>query len=63
MPGTDHDVLNREGLIAGAGDGPIEFDGAEFIQFLQSLLSVLSKGLQTVNPGLRTHRVLSSHTG
>jgi hypothetical protein len=35
------DVLNREGLLVGAGDGPIELAGAEFIQFLESLLSVL----------------------
>ena len=38
VPTTD--VLNREDLIVGAGDGPIDLADAEFVQFLASLLSV-----------------------
>jgi peroxiredoxin len=32
-------VLNREGMIAGAGYGPLDLAGLEFIQFLEALLS------------------------
>jgi hypothetical protein len=32
-------VLNREGMIVGAGYGPIDVAGLEFIQFLEALLS------------------------
>jgi peroxiredoxin len=32
-------VLNREGMIVGAGYGPIDVDGPEFIQFLETLQS------------------------
>jgi peroxiredoxin len=32
-------VLNREGAIVGAGYGPIDVAGPEFVQFLEALLS------------------------
>jgi peroxiredoxin len=32
-------VVNREGMIVGAGYGPIDLAGTEFIQFLEALLS------------------------
>jgi peroxiredoxin len=32
-------VLNREGMIVGAGYGPIDVAGPEFIQFLEALRS------------------------
>jgi peroxiredoxin len=35
-------VLNREGVIVGAGYGPIDVAGPEFVQFVESLLSTSS---------------------
>jgi peroxiredoxin len=35
-------VLNREGVIVGAGYGPIDLAGPEFMQFLGSVLSAVS---------------------
>jgi peroxiredoxin len=35
-------VLNREGVIVGAGYGPIDLAGPEFVQFLESVLSAAS---------------------
>jgi peroxiredoxin len=32
-------VLNRQGAIVGAGYGPIDVAGPEFVQFLETLLS------------------------
>ena len=32
-------VLNREGVIVGAGYGPVDLAGPEFVQFLESLLA------------------------
>ena len=32
-------VLNHEGVIVGAGYGPIDVAGPEFVQFLEALLS------------------------
>ena len=32
-------VVNREGVIVGAGYGPIDVAGPEFVQFLETLLS------------------------
>jgi peroxiredoxin len=32
-------VLNREGVIVGAGYGPVDLAGAEFVQFVESLLT------------------------
>ena len=32
-------VLNREGMIVGAGYGPIDVTGPEFVQFLEALRS------------------------
>jgi peroxiredoxin len=32
-------VLNREGMIVGAGYGPLDVAGPEFVQFLEALLS------------------------
>ena len=31
-------VLNREGVIVGAGYGPVDVAGPEFVQFVESLL-------------------------
>lgn len=35
-------VLNREGVIVGAGYGPVDVAGPEFVQFVESLLSTAS---------------------
>ena len=32
-------VLNRQGAVVGAGYGPIDVAGPEFVQFLETLLS------------------------
>jgi peroxiredoxin len=32
-------VLSREGMIVGAGYGPLDVAGPEFVQFLEALLS------------------------
>jgi peroxiredoxin len=35
-------ILNREGVIVGAGYGPVDVAGPEFVQFVESLLPTSS---------------------
>jgi peroxiredoxin len=35
-------VMNRQGVIVGAGYGPIDLAGAEFVQFLESVMAASS---------------------
>jgi hypothetical protein len=32
-------ILNRQGVIVGAGYGPVDLVGPEFVQFVESLLA------------------------
>jgi peroxiredoxin len=43
-------VMNRQGVIVGAGYGPIDLAGAEFVQFLESVMAA-SSPQSVVRPG------------
>jgi peroxiredoxin len=43
-------VINRQGVIVGEGYGPVDLAGAEFVQFLESVLSA-SSPRSAVTPG------------